>query len=256
MPNNFYDLLKSPHSMPTFCKVIDNFIQSYLNRHSILRNVFPPFSMEVLKTINPNVRPCFDIKSNTYVELYTGVNDPTIHISNKDKAVPPLIGLRKTFDINPTSIMNENVNENLCLQMIDEEKKVFNSFIQHLFTKCKNEKIFDVISNYNFLFVNNDYCEKEYGTMTLLDTTIAFAKVDFLEPNEFFAVKNFYGHLAIQNSECVIDYNPSTFSDKQVIYVEMIGLLFGAESVCKLVDLKTFETRQLNKFNYMMMGDD
>jgi len=44
---------------------------------------------------------------------------------------------------------------------------------------------------------------------------IKFAKVDFLEQNEFFGVRNFYGHLAIQNSECIVDHDPSAISTKK-----------------------------------------
>lgn len=139
MANRLYSLISSPTGNNlAFRSAIDNFIQTSLDTSSLLRLVFKPMS------INSNTRSCFDVKLNTFVELFEGFDKPTTHIENKQKTIPPIVG----------------------------------------------------------------------------------------------------------------DYDPSAISAKKMIYAEMIGLFFGAESVCKLIDSETFEKRKLNKFNYMIIGDD
>lgn len=219
-----------------FCEAFDTTVTQVLNEESILRKVFK------LHKLMPQELPMFDKKENSVVE-YLSENNNLFTTVKGNKVILPLIDIFDKIGISRYSSNFDKIRE-LANLILKKETDLFNHFFQQIYIKYDDYKILskDEIDQYDVIFTDDDNYSSE---------SVNVFKVNFLENSEYLAIKGIYGNIAIRQHKCLMSDNGDLSNGKSLFYKEDVGIMLGAESICRFVD----ESKCINKFNFIV-GED
>lgn len=222
----------------------DTVVTQILNKNSILRKVFKPSILNDLEI------PIFNVKKDTFVEYFTEGNS-LAHVKHHDRVILPLFNVIETKLITTKFSRNHETIEKLqelTEAILEKENVIFNNFFKQIYEKYHDCICFskDEIAKYDTVFVSEEIKNDEK-----FSKSVNIFKVNFLEKSEYLAIKGIYSNMAIRQHKCLL-INESLFSNKSIFFQENIGILLGAESICRFID----ENKCINKFNFMTIGDD